>query len=143
MKQKIACLSLNRSKISSIIYPDPAPTHLLLNRLHINHKPVPHITLNHPIIRLIHLLHTNNLHIRDDIVFGTMIQHFLRFFHPADVGAGEDPVSHDEGEAVYGDCFGWGTDEDEGAAGAEEVQIARQLGVREVGRWTEERAHAL
>ena len=47
--------------------------------LHIDHKPVLHIRLQYPFIRFIHLVHTDDLHIGNDIVLSAEIKHLLRF----------------------------------------------------------------
>jgi hypothetical protein len=51
----------------------------LLQRRHINHKPIPDITLKHPLVSIVDVFDRYHFHITDNIMLGAEVKHFLRF----------------------------------------------------------------
>src|SRR5690554_5331454 len=54
----------------------------------VDHKPVLHVTLEHPLISLVDPLGPDQLDVRDDPVPGAEVQHLVRFRDAADPRAG-------------------------------------------------------
>jgi len=69
-------LSTVISKLSTVIRQLQCP--------HINHKPVLHITVFHSYIRFIDVLNVDEFNIRNNIVFGAIVEHFLCFRQTTD-----------------------------------------------------------
>ena len=72
----------------------------------------------------------DELDVRDDVLFGAVVEHLLRLFHAADHGAGERAAVGDEGEGRGGDGLVGQADEAEDAVEAQEAKV----GVDVVGR---------
>src|SRR5690606_27661727 len=69
---------------------------------HIDHKAVTHVSLEHPLISLVDLLDRNHLDVRDDVVFGAEVEHFLGFGNAADQRAGQLAALEQQMEYVRG-----------------------------------------
>ena len=51
----------------------------LFQRTHINHEPIPHIALQHALVRLVNFLDRNHLNVAPDVVLAAKIEHLLSF----------------------------------------------------------------
>src|ERR1700742_3081388 len=63
-----------------------------LKRCHIDHETVTYIPFEGPFVCRIDILDIDHLHIGNDIVFGTMIQHLLRLTYPTDHRTADPPA---------------------------------------------------
>src|SRR5580698_560730 len=69
---------------------------------HIDDKTVFDVALDHPRIGFLDVLNVDHLDIRDDVVLGAEIQHFLRLLDPADGGAGNAAPAEQQAEDPRG-----------------------------------------
>ena len=53
------------------------------HRVHIDHKSIPYVGFDRPVIRLFDTAWVDDLDVGDDVVFGTKVQHLLRFRNAA------------------------------------------------------------
>jgi hypothetical protein len=68
----------------------------LRQRADVNHESELHITSEYPLIRCIDLLDRDHLDVRFDPMLRAEVEHFLRFFDPADERTGETPSLENE-----------------------------------------------
>ena len=69
-----------------------------LQRCHINHKAVFHITFQHAFVRFIDILNLNHFDICSDTMLAAEIEHFLGLGDAADERAGEAAASEEKAE---------------------------------------------
>ena len=94
-----------------------------LQRCHINHKAVFHITFQHAFIRFINILNLNHFDIGSDAMLATEIKHFLGFGDAADERAGEAAASEQQTEGGDGERLRRRADKGEITIQAEQVDI--------------------
>src|SRR5205823_14063587 len=63
---------------------------------HVDHEPIFDVTLQHPLIGFVDLLHRNHLDLARNSAVGAEIEHLLRLGNSPDQRAGKAPASPDE-----------------------------------------------
>ena len=102
----------------------------LTQGLHVDDETVPHVPLQCPLIRLIHLLDRNQLDIGRNVMVGAVIEHVLRLAQAAHAGTRKAPSFENERERFNFQCLGRDPDHREHAVAAYELEV----GVHIVGR---------
>src|SRR5271165_6395548 len=69
---------------------------LRLERGHVDREAVFHISLHKSLVRFIHLLNGNDLHIRCDVVSPAEVEHFLRFRNSSNRRTRQATATHDQ-----------------------------------------------
>jgi len=98
-----------------------------LQRPQIDHKPVLHIPLQHPLVRLVDLLDRDDLDVRRDAVLGAEVEDLLGLRDAADERAGQAAPLHDHVEDGGGGVrLARRADQDQGAVPRQELEVGVQ-----------------
>src|ERR1700689_2485630 len=102
----------------------------LLQRSHINHKPVLHITLEQTLVSLINLLNLDHLNVGGEAMIGAEIEHFLGLLNTADAGASQAMTPHNQVKNRNWQRLRRCSDHDHRAIAFEQSQILIQIVLR-------------
>ncbi len=94
-----------------------------LEGLAVEDEAILHIAFDDAGVGLFEAVVADEFDLRDDVLFGAVVEHVLGLFHAADHGAGERAAVGDEGEGRGGDGLLGEADEAESAVEAEEAEV--------------------